>query len=156
MCAHHLAQINVGRLLAPVDDPQIADFVNQLNEINQLAERSPGFIWRLQSSGGNATDIPYNDEPNMIVNMSLWESLEALKNYTYRSRHVEVFRNRRNWFEKLNTPHYCLWWVEAGHIPTVSEGRERLEHYARHGSTPQAFWFTEPFPAETLEPQLTN
>jgi heme-degrading monooxygenase HmoA len=143
---HHLAQINIGRLIAPVDDPQIADFVAQLDSVNALADRAAGFVWRLQSSSGNATDIAYNDDPFVLVNMSVWESLESLRAFVYHSHHLQVFRDRARWFEKMDKPNYCLWWVPIGHIPTVAEGRERLEHYQRHGATPYAFWFSQPFP----------
>jgi hypothetical protein len=147
----HLAQINIGQLIAPIDDPRIAEFVAGLAPINALAERSPGFVWRLQSDQGNATDIAYNDDPTMLLNMSVWESLESLRDYTYRSEHVEFFRKRAQWFQKLHKPHYCLWWVPAGHIPSVAEGRERMEHYQEHGSTPFSFWFSQYFPAPTDE-----
>ena len=146
-----LAQVNIARLLAPIDDPRIADFVGQLDEINTLAEGAQGFVWRLKSEGGSATDIPYNDDPFVIVNMSVWESVEALRDYTYTTRHVEVFRDRARWFEKMSKPHYCLWWVPAGHRPTVSEARERLEHYQAHGATPYSFWFSQRFPAPEME-----
>ena len=147
---HHLAQINIGRLVAPITDPRIADFVGQLDEINALADRSPGFVWRLQSASGNATDIPFDEDPTIMVNMSVWESIESLRDYVYTSKHVDVFRRRAEWFEKMNKPFYCLWWVPAGHIPTVAEGRERLEHYQRHGATPEAFWFSQQYPAPEL------
>jgi uncharacterized protein DUF3291 len=147
MALYHLAQINIARMLAPLDDPIMAGFVAQLDPINALADSSPGFIWRLQSDSGNATDISYNDDPMIIVNMSMWESMEALLQFVYKSEHLEVFRDRRNWFEKSALPHYALWWVPAGHIPTVREGRERIEHYQRHGATPYAFWFSRQFPA---------
>jgi hypothetical protein len=143
----HLAQINVGRLVAPIDDPLIAEFVAQLDTINHLAESSPKFIWRMQSEQGNATVIPYNDDPFMISNMSVWETIEALQSFTYKSQHMRVFRDRRKWFQKMDLPHYCLWWVPEGHIPTLSAGKLRLEHYQRRGSTPEAFWFNEPYPA---------
>jgi len=104
----HLAQINIGRLIAPIDDPRIAGFVAQLDPVNKLADESPGFVWRLQSQSGNATDIGYNDDPSIMVNMSVWESLEALKGYVYGSRHVGVFRDRQKWFQKMDLPHYCL------------------------------------------------
>jgi hypothetical protein len=147
----HLAQINIGRLIAPIDDPRIAGFVAQLDPVNKLADESPGFVWRLKSASGNATNIAYNDDPSIMVNMSVWESLEALKGYVYGSRHVGVFRERAKWFEKMNFPHYCLWWVPVGHVPTVAEGRERLEHYQTRGATPHAFWFTEWYPAPVDE-----
>ena len=143
---HHLAQINIGRLIAPVDDPQIADFVAQLDPVNALADRAAGFVWRLQSGSGNATDIVYNDDPFVLVNMSVWASLESLRAFVYQSHHLQVFRDRAKWFEKMDKPNYCLWWVPIGHIPTVAEGRERLEHYQRHGATPYAFWFSQHFP----------
>ncbi len=156
MPSYHLAQINVGRFVAPIDDPRMAGFVAQLDPVNALADRSPGFIWRLQSEIGNATNIAYNDDPLMGVNMSVWESIEALKNFVYASDHIVPFRDRAKWFEKMTKPHYCLWWVPAGQIPPVAEGRERLEHYQEHGSTPYAFWFQKwfPAPAEELEPAL--
>jgi len=144
--AHQLAQVNIGRLVAPIDDPKIAEFVAQLEPINALADSAPGFVWRLQSSLGNATDIAYSDDPFVIVNMSVWESLEALRDFAYRSDHVRVFRDRVKWFEKMDKPNYCLWWVPAGHRPTVDEGRRRLEHYQTHGATSYSFWFSQHFP----------
>lgn len=143
---YHLAQINIGRLVAPLGDPRIAEFVAQLAPINALADEAPGFVWRLQSDSGNATDIAYNDDPSIMVNMSVWESLEALRNYVYKSDHMKVLRDRAKWFEKMDKPYYCLWWIPAGHIPTVAEGRERLEHYQKHGATPYSFWFSQLFP----------
>jgi hypothetical protein len=145
----HLAQINIGRLLAPLDDPKIAGFVAQLDPINALADSAPGFVWRLQAASGNATEFAYNDDPFVIVNMSVWTSVEALRNYVYTSRHIEAFRDRAKWFEKQS--HYCLWWIPAGHIPTVAEGRERLERYQQHGPTPYSFWFSKLFPARVQE-----
>ena len=145
--AFHLAQINIGRLVAPTGDPQLADFVAQLDPVNHLADAAPGFVWRLQSSSGNATGVVFNDDPLVIVNMSVWESLAALRDYTYASHHMRVFRDRAKWFGKMDKPHYCLWWVPAGHLPTVAEGKQRLEHYQTHGATPFAFWFSQSFPA---------
>jgi len=148
---YHLAQINIGRLVAPIDDPRIAGFVSQLAPINALADRSPGFVWRLQSASGNATGLPYCEDPTIIVNMSVWESMEALRDYVYRSNHLAVFRERAKWFEKMDQPSYCLWWVPAGHIPTVEKGRERLTHYQEHGATAYSFWFSQPFPEPAAE-----
>ena len=148
---YHLAQINIGRLVAPLDDPQIAGFVSQLDPINALADSAPGFVWRLKSESGNATDIAYSDDPFVIVNMSVWKSIEDLLAFAYRSDHAKVFRDRAKWFEKADKPNYCLWWIPAGHVPTVAEGRERLEHYQRHGATPYSFWFSQRFPQPTDE-----
>ena len=143
---YHLAQINVARLIAPIDDPRIADFVAQLDGINAIAEASPGFIWRLKSESGNSTDIAYNDDPFVIPNMSVWDSVEALRDYVYRSQHTHALKDRAKWFEKMDKPHYCLWWIPARHIPTVAEGRARLEHYQLHGPTQHSFWFSKLFP----------
>ncbi len=151
---HHLAQINIGRLIAPVEDPKIAEFVAQLDPVNALADTAPGFVWRLESSSGNATDIVYNDDPFVIVNMSVWESVEALRDFVYKSNHLDVLRDRAKWFEKMEKPHYCLWWIPSTHIPTVAEGRERLEHYQQYGATPFSFWFSKLYPAE--EKALAN
>lgn len=145
--AFHLAQINIARLIAPIDDPKIAGFVSQLDPINALAESALGFVWRLKSDSGNATDIAYSDDPFVIVNMSVWESVEALRDYAYGSEHMRVFRDRARWFEKMEKPNYCLWWVPIGHRPTVAEGRDRLTHYQEHGATPYSFWFSQRFPA---------
>jgi Domain of unknown function (DUF3291) len=144
---YRLAQINIARLVAPLDDPRIAEFVAQLERVNALADSAPGFVWRLKSDSGNATDIVYSDDPFIIVNMSVWTSIQALRDFTYRSGHAKVFRDRAKWFEKMTKPHYCLWWVQAGHIPTVDEGRDRLVHYQEHGATPYSFWFGMEFPA---------
>ncbi len=152
--AYHLAQINIGRIIAPVDDPRIAEFIAQLAPVNALADAAPGFVWRLQSDSGNATDVPYSDDPFMLVNMSVWESIESLRDFTYSPQHLKVFRDRAKWFEKAEKPHYCLWWVPAGHIPTVTEARQRLENYQQRGATPYAFWFSQPFLAPAEQPVL--
>ncbi|MGB7845435.1 MAG: DUF3291 domain-containing protein [Candidatus Acidiferrum sp.] len=151
---YHLAQVNIGRLVAPLDDPRIASFIAQLDTINAVADAAPGFVWRLQSGSGNATDVVYNDDPFVIVNMSVWESLEALRGYVYASKHIEVLRDRAQWFEKMDKPYYCLWWIPTGHIPSVAEGRERLEHYQMHGATSYSFWFSKPFPTPAEESTL--
>ena len=143
---HHLAQINIARLVAPLDDSRTAEFVALLEPINALADEAPGFVWRLKSESGNATDIAYNDDPFVIVNMSVWESLEALRTYAYKSDHAKVFRDRAKWFERFEKSSYCLWWIPLGHIPSVAEGRERLEHYQKNGATPYSFWFSQHFP----------
>ena len=147
---HHLAQVNIARLKAPIDDPLLSDFVAQLDGINALAERSPGFVWRLQSDEGDAVDIVFNDDPLVIVNMSVWESVESLRDYAYASQHVDVFRRRAEWFERPTRPHYCLWWAPVGLLPSVADARERLEHYQTHGATPYSFWFSKLYPAPQL------
>ena len=149
MSDFELAQINIGRLIAPLDDPRIAEFVAGLAPMNALAESSEGFIWRLVGEGNDATEVAYNDDPLIIVNMSVWTSPEALRDYAYRTEHVEFFRKRQQWFHKHDQAGYCLWWVPAGHRPSVAEGRDRLEHYRKHGATEHSFWFSQLFPAPT-------
>ena len=144
----HLAQVNVARMRGALEDPVMAGFVARLDEINALADGSPGFVWRLQTDAGNATYLrPYADE-RIIINMSVWESIEQLRNYVYQSRHAEVLRQRRDWFEKLESPVVALWWVPAGHVPSVDEAKKRIAHLEEHGPTPFAFSFRSPFPPD--------
>ena len=144
----HLAQYNVARLVAPLDDPRVADFRANLEAINQLGDRSPGFVWRHQNADGNSTGTRVGDDPLVVINFTVWESVEALFEYTYRSGHVEVYRRRREWFEDHAGAAYAvLWWVPAGHVPSVEEAAERLAHLKEHGPTAQAFLFKERFPA---------
>src|SRR5262245_50563922 len=144
----HLAQVNIGRLRAPIDDPLIEAFRTQLDPINALADRSPGFVWRLQTEDGDATAIrPYGSDSLMAINLSVWDSIEALQEYVYKSGHVETLRGRQQWFERLEGPILALWWIPAGHVPTVAEAVERLEHLKVHGPSPYAFTFRTPFPA---------
>lgn len=140
----HLAQFNLARMRYPLDHPAMADFVARLDDINALADASPGFVWRLQDEGGNATALrPLGED--MIVNMSVWESVETLDAFTYRSDHVAVMRERKRWFEMPKEAHLTLWWVPAGHRPTVIEAKARLDHLRRHGPTSYAFTFRTPF-----------
>ncbi len=141
----HLAQLNVGRLRAPMDDAMIDDFRTNLEPVNALAEISPGFVWRLQDESGDATSInPFGDELE-IVNLTVWQSIDALADFTYRSGHVELLRRRREFFEAPTQPILCLWWIQAGTIPTVDEAVARLEHLRAHGPTPTAFTFRHRF-----------
>lgn len=142
----HLAQLNVGRLRAPMDDPRTDEFRTNLEPINALAEASPGFVWRLQDEEtGDATSIkPFGDELE-IVNLTVWESIEALADFTYRSGHVEFLRRRREWFEASSQPIVCLWWIPEGTVPTVEDAIARLEHLRAHGPTPTAFTFRTRF-----------
>ena len=148
MSRFHLAQINVARALAPLDDPRLAGFVERLDDINALADVSPGFVWRLQSDSGNATDIQVSDDPNFIVNMSVWEDLDALFAYVYRSDHLQVMAQRRQWFEKPTSAFMALWWLPAGELPSLEEGMRRLAILDRQGPTPEAFTFKAPFDTE--------
>lgn len=147
MADWHLAQINVGRLVAPAGDPAVAEFVNALDHINAVAEASPGFIWRLQSDSGNALDVVVTDDPQMAINMSVWENADALFAYVYRSAHTPFMAQRKSWFERFNGAYQALWWIAAGTIPTVDEGLSRLWRLDRFGPSPQAFTFKSQFPA---------
>jgi len=147
----HLAQINIGRMNAPLDDPVMAGFVSRLDEINALAERSPGFVWRLQTNEGNATALrPYDDE-RIIINMSVWESIEHLRAYVYGTAHAELLGQRRDWFEKFDRTFLALWWIPAGHIPSIDEAKARLASLDASGPTPFAFTFKTTFPPEAAE-----
>ena len=143
---YHLAQYNLARLLTPLDHPQVADFVANLHRINELGDRTPGFVWRLQTDDGTSTSVRVRGDDLVIVNFTLWESAEALFEFTYRSEHVEMYRRRREWFEAPTEAYLVLWWVTAGHIPTVEEADERLDCLRAHGPTSYAFTFKQRFP----------
>jgi hypothetical protein len=141
MSNYHIAQVNIGRVRAPLDSPLMAGFVNRLAEINELADRTPGFVWRLQTPAGDATYLrPYEDD-HILVNMSVWESIEALKSYVYRSAHADLLRERQQWFEQFSGAYAALWWVPVGHTPGIDEARKRLAHLDEHGPTEFAFTF---------------
>ncbi len=146
---YHLAEINIARMLAPLDDPIMAGFVDRLDEINALADTSPGFVWRLQTDSGDATAIRPYDDRQILVNMSVWRSLDALSKFVYtsESRHRNVMKQRRQWFERFDGAYMALWWVPEGHTPTVEEGKARLDHLRLHGETGYAFSFKRTFPA---------
>ncbi len=142
----HIAQMNVGNLLHPQDDPRVAEFMDALDEINALAEDSPGFVWRLQSDSGNATDIQVTEDPSFIVNMSVWTDVESLFAFVYKTAHRGVMAKRRQWFAPPTGAYQVLWWVEAGRLPTVDEGLERLAYLNEHGPSAYAFGFKQSFP----------
>jgi hypothetical protein len=142
----HLAQVNIAIPLEPVDSVRLAGFVAMLDPINAIADASPGFVWRLQTEDGNATAIrPFEDE-RIMVNMSVWRSIEELGDFVFGSRHLDVLRRRREWFEKMAEAYTTLWWVPAGTIPTLEEARRRLAVLEERGPSPEAFTFREPFP----------
>ena len=146
----HLAQVNIGRLVAPAGDPRVAGFFAELDRINALAEASPGFVWRLTGEGNNATDIQATPDPLLIPNMSVWEDAEALFDFVYRSAHTPVMAQRRNWFDRFDGAYQALWWIPAGEIPTVSDAFARLWMLERFGPTAHAFTFKTRFPAPGL------
>ena len=151
MVGFQLAQINIGRLLAPYASPLIAEFVANLAQINASADIHPGFVWRLTGAGDDATDIQAFDDPLVAMNMSVWVSIDALAAFAYRSAHRDFMRRRREWFEAPAEAYMALWWVPAGHHPTPTEGRERLESLRGDGPTAFAFSFSQPFAAPGVQ-----
>ena len=149
---HVLAQVNIGRLVAPLDSPRLADFVAWLDPVNAVADTAPGFVWRLQTEDGDATalrafeDDAEGSDGGILINMSVWESVEALAAYVYGDAHREVLRRRREWFERLTDLYAAAWWIPRGHIPTIAEAEDRLRHLRGHGPTPYAFTLKVHFP----------
>src|SRR5688572_6777804 len=143
MKKYQLAQLNISELKAPLDSPQLKDFVDNLDRINALAEGSPGFVWRLKGDGNDATSLRPLGE-NVIVNMSIWRDVESLRDFVYKSAHVEILKRKREWFQRMSMA-YVLWWVPAGHTPTVAEAAARLELLRAQGASPEAFHFGEAF-----------
>ncbi len=148
MTQFHLAQINIAQAQNEMDDVAMRGFVNRLDEINALADQAPGFIWRLQTEGGDSTALRVFDDPLLLINMSVWETIEDLRNFVYRSMHVELIRDREAWFKKMPLMHQALFWLPAGQLPDIEQGKQRLDHLQKHGPTRQAFTFGQPFPAE--------
>jgi hypothetical protein len=147
LAGYELAQLNIARMVAPLDSPELADFVAALDSVNALADAAPGFVWRFQTEDGDATAVrPYGDD-RIIVNMSVWADAAALHDYVYRSAHAEVLRRRREWFTRLAEAAVVLWWVPAGHRPSVTEAVARLEQLRREGPSAEAFTFRALFPA---------
>ena len=143
---YHLAQVNIAKARDHLDSPRMAGFVSQLDHINALAEKSPGFVWRLQTDEGDATSIRMFSDVRIIVNMSVWESIEALKNYVYSGDHLTVLKQRKDWFVNLSRPALALWWIPAGTIPTIDMARNALDHLRDNGPSPSAFTFAKIFP----------
>jgi hypothetical protein len=140
----HLAQVNIALPKSPVDSPLLAGFVARLAPVNAIADRAPGFVWRLQTEDGDATAIRGFGDDRVIVNISVWESIEALWRFVYDGHHLEAMRRRREWFDRIEM-HMALWWLPAGELPTVAEAERRLDHLRDHGPTPFAFTFKRRF-----------
>lgn len=145
MTFYHLAQLNIAHAVDDMESETMAPFVALLDQINSLAESSPGFVWRLKDETGNATSLGVFDDPRVIVNMSVWEGIEPLTNFVYKSAHTPVMARRRDWFEVTTLAYQVLWWVEADKEPTLGEARQRLEHLQEHGGSPFAFTFKSRF-----------
>jgi hypothetical protein len=146
---YHVAQVNIGRVVGPLDSPQLAAFVALLDETNALAERSPGFVWRLTTdSGAPSSYLHVYEDESILLNMSVWRSVDELKAFVYHSAHTEVMRRRREWFFPFEGAYQALWWVPAGHVPSPLEAKARLEYLRTHGPSEFAFTFKQPFPPE--------
>lgn len=145
MADYHIAQINVGRMVAPIESEEMSGFAERLDEINALADEAEGFVWRLQTEEGDATGIRVFDDDLIIVNMSVWESLEALHEYTYKTAHAQLIKGRKNWFQKMTVPHMAIWYIPAGYIPTAEEAQAKLDVLNEHGANPMAFTFAHSF-----------
>jgi hypothetical protein len=154
MNLYHLAQANVARMRAPLDDPSMADFVALLDPVNEIADKSPGFVWRLQTETGNSADVRVFDDPRILFNMSVWTSIDALRAFAYQSQHLDVFRQRQKWFERFERGSHVLWWLPVGRLPTVAEACTRFTALWEHGPLPEGFTFQRPYapPAEVLRP----
>ena len=146
MSKYQLAQLNVASLKAPLESPELKDFVDNLDRINALAESSPGFVWRLKGDGNDATSLRPLGE-NVIVNMSTWRDVKSLSDFAYKSAHVEIMRRKREWFTLMGNAYLALWWVPEGHEPTVAEAVAKLEHLRQHGPSAEAFTFGEAYSA---------
>jgi hypothetical protein len=147
----YLAELNIGKFKYPASDPRMAGFMENLDRVNALAERSPGFVWRLKGDNNNATEFRIGDD--MAVNLSVWRDAESLENYVFRTVHVQFYRNREKWFALMEKPHMVLWWVEEGHIPTLDEAHARLQHYETHGASGFAFGWEQVMDAERARQQ---
>jgi len=145
--SYHLAQFNIARMVAPLESPELAGFVAALDPVNAEADSAPGFVWRLQTDEGDATAIRPFDDDMVLINMSVWESVETLNEFVYKSSHRGVLRDRRQWFEQhVGDQYVVLWWVDAGTIPTMDEAKARLELLQGSGPTADAFTFRQTFP----------
>ncbi|MEU2750256.1 DUF3291 domain-containing protein [Streptomyces collinus] len=152
--AYELAEVNIARLKAPLDSPQLKDFVDALDPVNADADAADGFVWRLQGDTGNATDVSVFGDSWLILNMSVWRDADSLTVYMYQGRHREMLARRREWFERVEEAMVTLWWVPAGHRPTVAEAESRLLHIRTHGPTPYAFTLRTQFPPQGAKPLI--
>ncbi len=143
---YHLAQVNIARAKAPMTDPVMAGFVARLDEINAIADEHPGFVWRLKPDPENSDQLLACERDGLLFNLSVWRSVEDLRDYVFDSAHRELLAGRADWFEKMQQPHLALWWVPAGHIPGIDEAMLRLDRLELLGPTQNAFTLARPFP----------
>lgn len=137
----YIAQLNIGKVRFDLESPQMSGFVDNLEPINAIAESSPGFVWRLKDESGDATNIEIENNPDIIVNMSVWENIEALKNFMFKTHHIDFLKRKKEWFVSIKEESYVLWWIPEGHIPSIQEAMEKLGHLRQYGESPEAFSF---------------
>ncbi|GAA3817822.1 DUF3291 domain-containing protein [Sphaerisporangium flaviroseum] len=139
----HLAQLNVAHMRAPKESPELADFVAALEPINAISDAAPGFVWRLKGGPDPTDTVQHEYEEMLLINFSVWESRDALWNFVYRTRHLDVLRRRREWFHRVAEPYSVMWWIPEGHTPSLADGMARLDLLRANGPTPEAFTFTD-------------
>ena len=150
MRSHHLAQLNIAKMKYSIESAEMADFVDNLENINLLADSSPGFVWRLQTEDGDATDIDFFGS-DVLVNMSIWVDIESLHAYVYKTAHAKIMSRRKEWFHRVEEAYTVLWWVAEGHIPSLAEAREKIERLKSAGPGPLAFSFKQAYPPPGVE-----
>lgn len=147
MSGHHLAQVNLGRFHHPIDDPRNTEFADALERINLLAERQPGFVWRLKGDDDAPSSyLQIADDPLLAINLTVWETAEHLWDYVYRTEHVDYLRRRRQWFQAIDEIYAACWWIPAGHVPDVDEAMKKIDQLERDGPSDDVFGFRRPFP----------
>ncbi|MDQ7050802.1 MAG: DUF3291 domain-containing protein [Enterobacterales bacterium] len=146
MNRYHLAQINIAQAKDSMQSPVMDGFVKRLDEINQLAEQSEGFIWRLKTEQGDATGINAFEDDRLIINLSLWNNLDSLKHYVYQSVHIDLIQDKKHWFNKIKPAHLALWWIPEGCIPSIEQGKQKLQYLQNHGASASVFTFAKPYP----------
>ncbi len=147
MSNYQLAQVNIGRMRGKnIEDPIMAEFVENLDHINALAETSDGFVWRLKDESNNATHFSPYDDPRVIINLSVWRDLKSFEKFVYHSSHLEFLKRRAEWFEKFEKPHLALWWIPSGHLPTIADAVHKLDYLHAQGPSAEVFNFSLKFP----------
>ncbi|MEB8433587.1 DUF3291 domain-containing protein [Cocleimonas sp. KMM 6892] len=147
--SYHIAQINIAQAKADKDSEIMSGFISRLDEIHTLADNAPGFIWRLETEDGDDGSVSVFNDPLLLINMSVWRDIDSLRAFVYKSIHIELLQDRDAWFDKMGEMHQTLWWVPAGHIPTIQEGKDKLDQIREFGPTAKAFTFGKKFPSPT-------
>ncbi|QCW99386.1 DUF3291 domain-containing protein [Aggregatimonas sangjinii] len=145
---HYLSQVNIARMIAPIDSPMMADFVDNLDRINEIAEKHQGFVWRLKGEQNDATAMRVFEDDFLIINMSVWKSMDALFKFTYSSEHVAILKRKKEWFSAMKDMHMAFWYLPLGHLPTPDEAKARLQYLNQNGETPYAFTFKSKYTSE--------